>query len=194
MSAPSDDCTSAGLSPGSAAVHALSLTIAVLVAWYVATGIARHLSFMSGQLVLLSGMWTVVATAFVYREGFSDSRINALSRVAATGVSFVLTLVYLLLFPFTPWGLAIVIGLGALILDIIGRAQDSVTTSITTAVVMVVAALGPASQGWIQPILRLAETIIGVVIGLAAARITRRLLRGTGSPRPPHTPPSPPPR
>lgn len=146
VSAPARNRQIQGLSPRAAAVHALTLTVAVIITWDVVTGIAGHLSFLSSSSRLLSGMWSVAATAFVYREGFTDSQSFALGRLLATLISFALTLAYLLLFPFTPWGMAIVIGVGALIADRIGCAQDSVTVSITTAVVMVVADLGPASQ------------------------------------------------
>jgi hypothetical protein len=42
------------------------------------------------------------------------------------------------------------------------------TTSITTAVVMVVAAIGP-QDAWREPILRLVDTAFGAAIGVGAA-------------------------
>ncbi len=162
-------------------IHAVALGGAVLASWYLVVGWKGHLTFLSRSTWQLAGMWTVVATIFVYREKFSDSRTSAASRMSSTLVSFVLTLAYLSLFPFTAWGLAIVVGLGALIVDVAGRPQDSVTTGITTAVVMVVAALGPASEAWTQPIVRLGATAIGAVIGLGAAEVTRRCLAALAS-------------
>jgi uncharacterized membrane protein YccC len=53
----------------------------------------------------------------------------------------------------------------------IGRADDVMTTSITTAVVMVVAAMGP-QDAWREPILRLVDTAIGALIGLGATWIS----------------------
>lgn len=162
--------------PRTAVVHAASLLAAVLLAWYIATGITSRMSFLPASSVLLGGMWTVCATAFVYREQFTDSRSSAASRLIATTVSFVLTMAYFAVFPFTPVGLAVVLSLGALIVDFIGDPGDSVTVSITSAVVMVVAALGPATLAWEQPILRLVETLLGAAVGLATARVTRYLL------------------
>jgi hypothetical protein len=43
--------------------------------------------------------------------------------------------------------MAVLIGLGALIAILLGRREDVITTGITTAVVMVVAELGPADKG-----------------------------------------------
>ena len=58
----------------------------------------------------------------------------------------------------------------------LGRPGDAVTAAITTAVVMVAAELAP-HDAWQQPILRLADTAIGVAIGIAAAWIGLRVLR-----------------
>jgi uncharacterized membrane protein YgaE (UPF0421/DUF939 family) len=92
---------------------------------------------------LLGGMWSVVATVFVCRESFKDSVNAALSRTAATSLSFVLWLGYLSLLPFSSWGMTILIVIGAVILIMIDRPGDVVTTSITTTVVMVVAGISP---------------------------------------------------
>jgi uncharacterized membrane protein YgaE (UPF0421/DUF939 family) len=122
-------------------------------------------------------MWAVIATIFVYRVSSRESHGAALTRMSATLLSFVLCLVYLLLAPFHPWGLALLIGIGALVFSLLGRVDDVVTCSITTAVVMVVAALSP-HDAWEQPILRLADTVVGVGIGLAVAAMAMRLSPG----------------
>jgi uncharacterized membrane protein YccC len=54
--------------------------------------------------------------------------------------------------------------------------QGSRTERITTAVVMVVAALSPR-DAWEQPILRLVDTALGVVTGVAAAACLQRATR-----------------
>jgi uncharacterized membrane protein YccC len=48
----------------------------------------------------------------------------------------------------------------------LGRRDDIVTVGITTAVVMVVAAMSP-SDAWQQPLLRLVDTIVGITVGVA---------------------------
>jgi multisubunit Na+/H+ antiporter MnhB subunit len=57
-----------------------------------------------------------------------------------------------------------------------GRPGDAVTAGITTAVVMVVAAVSP-QHAWQQPILRFADTVIGVAVGVAAAWLGLSVLR-----------------
>ena len=85
--------------------------------------------------------------------------------------------------PFHLWGLAVLIGLGALVVTLLGRPDDVVTTAVTVAVVLVVAALSP-QHAWEQPILRLVDTAVGIAVGLASARIalglTTRTAPGAG--------------
>jgi uncharacterized membrane protein YccC len=81
------------------------------------------------------------------------------------------------LFPYYLWGLAILIGVGAVAMSLLSRPDDIITTGITTAVVMVVAAVSP-NHAWKQPILRLVDTIVGVVVGVVGAWISLRSGQG----------------
>jgi len=80
-------------------------------------------------------------------------------------VSFALCLAYLVVFPFTPVGMAALLGLGTVIMTWLDRRGDIITTGITTAVVMVVAAISP-EEAWRQPLLRLVDTVVGIAIGV----------------------------
>jgi hypothetical protein len=60
----------------------------------------------------------------------------------------------------------VVVGIGTAIMMYLGRRDDIVTTGITTVVVMVVAAMSP-QDAWHQPILRLADTVVGIAVGVA---------------------------
>jgi uncharacterized membrane protein YccC len=82
---------------------------------------------------------------------------------------------YLLVFPFTPVGLAALLGIGTLIMAALGRRDDIVTTGITTAVVMVVAAMSPQTA-WQQPLLRLVDTVVGIALGVTFKWIGSYLL------------------
>jgi len=115
-------------------------------------------------------MWAVVATIFVFRHRALQSSRAAISRTLATLLSFALCFLYFLIFPFNVFGMAAVIWIGTVILGLIGLSEDIVTTAITTAVVFVVAGIskGPA---WIQPILRLVDTSVGIIVGLLASRV-----------------------
>jgi hypothetical protein len=62
--------------------------------------------------------------------------------------------------------MAALIGIGTVAIVLIGRRDDIVTTGITTAVVMVVAAMSP-EDAWHQPLLRVVDTVVGIAIGVA---------------------------
>ena len=121
--------------------------------------------FVDDPTKLLGGMWAIAATVFVFRESRSRTLSAAIGRLIATCVSFALCLAYLLIFPVTGLGIAVVIALGTTIMFLLGRDDDIVTTGITTAVVLVVAAISP-KQAWQEPILRLIDTVVGISVGV----------------------------
>jgi uncharacterized membrane protein YccC len=124
-------------------VYALNMAIACLITYWIMTHILSR--FVDGPTDLLGGMWAVVATVFVFRDTRLRSLSAGIARLIATCVSFALCLLYLLLFPFTPVGMAALIAIGTLVITLLGRRDDIVTVGITTVVVMVVAAAVAAS-------------------------------------------------
>ena len=74
------------------------------------------------------------------------------------------------------------VGVGSLVLTAIGQAGDAGVAGITTAVVMVAAALSP-HDAWQQPLLRAVDTAVGIAIGLAASwLVTTSLADGARQP------------
>ena len=168
-----------------AAVDSILLAAACLISYWLTTRVLSLVYSVSAADDALGGLWAVIATVFLFRDSYNKSLAAAVSRMAATLVSFVLCLAYLAFLPFHPWGLAILVGLSVLVTALIGRPGDEITAGITTAVVMVSAGLSP-QDAWRQPILRLADTAIGVAVGLVAAwlglRAVRPLIRSPGTP------------
>jgi Zn-dependent protease len=177
-----------------AAVDCGVLAAACLITYWLATRMLAHVYLLSRDDELVGGLWAVIATIFVLRDSYQRSMTAAVTRMAATAVSFVLCLIYLVFLPFNIWAMAALIGLSALAVTLIGRPGDAITAAITTAVIMGVAALSP-HDAWRQPILRFADTVIGVAVGVGTAWLSLRMLRpGTRpSARSPVTP-SPVPR
>lgn len=149
--------------------YGTGLALAALVSYELTTRVLTD-AISSRADQILGGMWSVVATLFVCRESYTESLSASLSRASATSLSFILCLGYLLFFPFSPWGMAVLIAIGVVIMVIIGRPGDVITASITTAVVMVVAGITP-QHAWHQPILRLVDTLIGIGVGITAVWI-----------------------
>jgi len=151
-----------------AVVECVVLAVACLVTYWLATHLLSRVHSVGQDDDLLGGMWAVLATIFVLRDSFGKSVAAGVSRMAATFVSFVFCLIYLAFLPFHAWALAVLVGASALAVMLLGRPGDAVTAGITTAVIMVVAAVSP-QHAWEQPILRLADTVVGVAVGAIAA-------------------------
>jgi uncharacterized membrane protein YoaK (UPF0700 family) len=129
------------------AAYAVNMAIACGIFYAIITQVL--VPFVDRSDVLLGGMWAVVATTFVFRESRESTLSAALARLIATCVSFALCLAYLLIFQFSGFGIAVVIGVGTIVMILLGRQEDIVTTGITTAVVLVAAALS-TQPAWHQ--------------------------------------------
>jgi len=162
-------------------VRGAVLAISCVFSYWLTSGILADVYSISRDDDLLGGMWSVVATIFVYRYSHAESVHAALSRMAATSIGFALCLVYLLILPSQVWGMAALIGIAAVVSTKMGRPDDTITTAITVAVVMVVAAINP-HDAWRQPILRLVDTALGVAVGVLAARLATSLSRVVQTP------------
>jgi len=156
-----------------AVVHGVALGLACLVTYGATTHLLRGVHSVASSDDRLGALWAVIATLFVYRDTQTQSSAAAISRLAATAVSLALCLIYLLIAPAHPWAMAMLIALGTIFVTLVGRSGDAVTTGITIAVVMVVAELEPRNA-WEQPILRFADTVVGVIVGLATVWLVRR--------------------
>ncbi|WP_375787025.1 FUSC family protein [Bradyrhizobium sp. Pha-3] len=155
-------------------VYALEMAIAALLSyWAMTVGLTR---LVDTPTDLLGGMWAAVSAIFVFREKELDSLSAGIARLVATCVSFALCLPYLWLFPASPVGIAALLAIGTIVMILLQRRGDIITTGITTVVVMVVAAIDP-HDAWRQPLLRLADTVVGIGIGVVCQWVGFHLLR-----------------
>ena len=151
------------------------LAVASLVTYLLAAHGLAAIHSLSEEDDLVGALWAVVATLFVCRFAYHESIDAADSRTIATLLSFVLCMAYLLVLPFSALGMAVLIGLGAVILQVFGHGQEIVTAGITTAVIMIIAGASP--NPWEEPILRLADTLLGIAVGVAAVWLVRGPIR-----------------
>jgi hypothetical protein len=159
---------------GAALVQSVGLSLACVITYLLITQVVVRVHSQSRTDTLLGALWSVVATIFVYRTSHQETIKAATSRVVATLGSFVLCLIYLLILPFHAWAMALLVGIGTLAMMLAGRPDDVVTTGVTTAVVMIMAAITP-HNAWQVPILRLFDTVAGTAVGLAASWVVVRL-------------------
>jgi uncharacterized membrane protein YccC len=145
--------------------YAVDMALACLITYWIMSAVFSHFNYGPSSQVV-GRLWAIVATVYVFRETRVKSLSASVGRMIATGVSFVLSLVYLLLLPFTPLGLVAVLACGTLIMMVLGRREEVGLTAVTTAVIMLVAAVDP-HDAWRQPLLRLMDTLIGIAVGVA---------------------------
>ena len=151
---------------------AFLLGTACLITWWASN--AQFYGFVDADTALLGSMWAVIATIFVLRESHANSLSAGLVRIVATVSSAIICSIYFLLLPFSPVGLVVLIALGYLVANALNRPDDAVTSGITITVVMVVGALNP-DKAWLEPLLRLVDTLIGSAVAIGAAWIARLL-------------------
>jgi uncharacterized membrane protein YccC len=146
-------------------VYSIAMALACIISYTVMTEILN--AAVEGHADLVGGMWAAVSTAFVFRDSRQHSLSAGASRLIATCVSFALCLPYLWLIPPNVAGMAILLAVGTLVMVVLDRREDIITTAVTTVVIMVVALKSPI-DAWEQPLLRLFDTVVGVAIGVAA--------------------------
>ena len=164
-------------------VYSINMGIACWIAYATMTRIL--ISSTPRDDDLLGGMWAAAAVAFVFRDTRAHSLSAGIARLFASCVSFGLCLLYLAFIPPTVAGIPILIAVGTLVMILLNRRADIVTTAITTIVVMVEAIISP-SYAWAQPLLRIFDTAVGIGIGVACkwagSAVFSRLQRSEAEP------------
>lgn len=145
-------------------VYAANMAIAAFSTYVLTASITPLVMNRPAEAVGI--LWAVISAVFVVRDTSEHSLSAGISRLIATCASFALCLVYLLFLTANPLGMAILIAIGTLLMMLAGRRDEIALMAITTAVVLIVAAENPAAA-WQQPLLRLADTVAGVAVGIA---------------------------
>lgn len=145
--------------------YALNMAIASLITYYLMHDVIPSLIGRPAEAV--GTLWAVISTVFVFRDTRAHSFAAGMSRLIATGVSFALCFVYLLVLPADPLALLVLIVIGTLVMMALERRDDIGLTAITTAVVLIVAINAPPPEAWQQPLLRLMNTVAGIAVGMA---------------------------
>lgn len=143
--------------------YAVNLAIVALITYALISSITPLLVNRPAEPVGI--LWAVISAVFVVKDTREHSLSAGISRLVSTCVSFALCLVYLLFLPANPLGMAILIGIGTLLMMLAGRRDEINLVAITTAVILIVATENPQTA-WQQPLLRLADSVAGVAVGI----------------------------
>jgi uncharacterized membrane protein YgaE (UPF0421/DUF939 family) len=155
-------------------IYSVTMALACFASFWIMTHLLNPVFAKDDDI--LGGMWAAVASAFVFRETRFNSIAASASRLVATFVSFVLCLAYLYVASPNAVGMAILLAIGALIMILLDRRDELITTSITTIVVMAVAMLSPDPRN--QPLLRFADTLVGVGVGVLCSLVVTVVFAG----------------
>jgi uncharacterized membrane protein YccC len=158
-------------------VHAITMALACLISYWVMTALLNPLVAKDDDL--LGGMWAAIASAFVFRDTGQATLLAGACRLVATFVSFTLCLIYLWFAKPSTWGMALILTVGTLMMVLLHRRDEIITTGITTIVVMVVSILNPA-DALNQPLLRLIDTVVGLSVGVACNSAAVFVFRRSG--------------
>ena len=174
--------------PGRADLQVAVLECAILgaacvVTYWLVTSTEPHVYLKSRPAEQIGALWAVISTVFVLRDSYEKSMAAGVSRMAATSVSFVLCLIYLVFLPFHIWALGLLVGTSALAVILLGRPADAVSAGVCSAVVMIASRLSP-QHAWQEPILRFIDTLAGVAVGVAAAWLVLHVIRPISRRRP----------
>src|ERR1700746_2824483 len=111
--------------------YAVDMAIACLITYWVVASFLPNLAGRSSTSVGI--LWAVISTVFVYKDTRSHSLSAGIARLIATIISLILCLIYLLLFPITSFGMAVLLFVGTLVTILLGRRGEIGLTGITTA-------------------------------------------------------------
>src|SRR5262245_36409831 len=143
--------------------YAIDMAIACLITYWVMNFLLPGwVAWHSTSVVVL---WAMISAVFVYKDTRTHSLSAGISRLIATFAGFALCLIYLSLLPATTIGMGALIAIGALLMIIIGRRDETGLTAITIAVIMIVAASNP-QDAWLQRLLRLVAILVAISVGL----------------------------
>jgi uncharacterized membrane protein YgaE (UPF0421/DUF939 family) len=156
--------------------YSISMSTACLISYWIMTSVLNGVAIRDNDF--LGGMWAAVAAAFVFRDTGCASVVAGVGRLIATSISFALCLVYLCFFRPSPIGMAVLLMAGCLVVMLLDRRDEIITTGITTIVVMVVAILSPF-EAWHQPLLRLFDTVVGISVGVTCNWVAVRVIDAT---------------
>ena len=155
--------------------YAIDMAIACLITYWVMIFLLPRL--VGWHSTSVGVLWAVISAVFVYKDTRTQSLSAGILRLIATFAAFALCLIYLLLLPATAIGMGALIAIGALLMILIGRRDEAGLTAITIAIIMIIAASNP-QNAWLQPLLRLADTLVGISVGVACKWVASFVIYG----------------
>jgi uncharacterized membrane protein YccC len=144
--------------------YAVGTGIACLITYWVMISLLPGLTARPSTPVAI--IWAVISAAFIYKDTRSHSMSAGISRLLGALISVVLCSTFPTLFQPSPVGMAILIAIGTIATIWLDRSGEIGVTGMTTAAVLVVS-IGDPQKAWQQPVMRLLDTVAGIIVGVA---------------------------
>jgi uncharacterized membrane protein YccC len=109
----------------------------------------------------IGGLWSLVSGIVVLQATSRDTWKSAVLRVLGTLIGAMLSGFYLYLFPFSPVGMAVSVGLTVLLCQMVGVPHHDRLAAITVALVMVISSGNSELSPFANAALRFIESVIG---------------------------------
>ena len=120
-----------------------------------------------GSASIMGALWSVISGIVVLQATRRQTLASAGLRVLGTLIGASISAAYLSVLPFSPLGMAAVIGVTVLLCQFLGVPDHARLAAITVAVIMVVSLFNPAMNPIINAALRFGESCIGAAVAVA---------------------------
>jgi uncharacterized membrane protein YccC len=142
--------------------YALVSLLAYVIASYATVSLQG-----TADLASIGALWAMISGIVVMQETRKSTLNSAWLRILGSLAGAIISAIYLLVFPFNPVGMAILIGITVLLCQGIGIPGHARLAALTVAVVLVVSGLNPEISPLVNAATRFIEVIIGSVVAVA---------------------------
>jgi uncharacterized membrane protein YccC len=142
--------------------YALVSLLAYVIASYASFSMQR-----TADLALIGALWAMISGIVVMQETRKSTLNSAWLRILGSLAGAIISAIYLSFLPFSPVGMAVLIGVTVLVCQGFGIPGHARLASLTVAVVMVVSAINPEISPLVNAAARFIEVIIGSLVAVA---------------------------
>jgi uncharacterized membrane protein YccC len=133
----------------------------------------------TADLAPVGALWAMISGIIVMQETRKSTLDSAWLRILGSFAGAVISAAYLVFLPFSPLGMAVLIGITVLICQALGAPGHARLASLTVAVVMVISSVNPEISPVLNAATRFVEVIIGSVIAVAIVWVWPYVTRDT---------------
>jgi len=142
--------------------YAIISLLAFLISYYSVSAIERE----SSSLQTTGAMWAMISGIIVLQETRQSTLDTASRRIFASFVGAVLSFVYLSFLPFSPLGMAFMIGITILLCTSLKIRDHARLAALTVGVIMIFSTISPDQSPFVNASLRFGEVIVGSVVAV----------------------------